>query len=110
MLRKYKRIIYYFFLSVSVLLWISSCDKEVRYNTDGTSVIEGVFDFYENDIYLPTLSDNICHNNTELGLPGFLVVFPQRLGDVTNLQFKRFYFKNEECIKDEKQYVYTLKR
>lgn len=66
--------------------------------------------FYENDIYLPTLSDNICHNNTELGLPGFLVVFPQRLGDVTNLQFKRFYFKNEECIKDEKQYVYTLKR
>ena len=50
MLRKYKRIIYYFFLSVSVLLWISSCDKEVRYNTDGTSVIEGVFDFYENDI------------------------------------------------------------
>ena len=66
--------------------------------------------FYENDIYLPTLSDNICHNNTESGLPGFLVVFPQRLGDVTNLQFTRFYFKNEECIKDEEQHVYTLRR
>lgn len=49
MFRSYRRFIYYISLFILVMIGLSSCNKQIKYDLS-KSVVEGVFDFYENDI------------------------------------------------------------
>ena len=62
----------------------------------------------KDNIFIPTLSNNICHQK-EMGKPGFVIMQPSQTLDELTLQFDRYTFKNEEPHFQE-QASYSLVR
>ena len=66
--------------------------------------------FNRSNIYLPTLSYNLPHNNEEEGLPGCVIMQALKDGNIIRLQFDRIYFTLDDNWEVGPSHTYTLKK